>query len=75
MNPADFELALRFSVFLAVFAALAAWEHLAPSRALSLPRTQRWQANLGLAILSTLLVRVVLPGSSIAIAAIAASEG
>jgi sterol desaturase/sphingolipid hydroxylase (fatty acid hydroxylase superfamily) len=75
MNPVDAELALRAGVFLAVFAALALWERLAPARALSLPRTQRWGANLGLALVSTLLVRIVLPGSAIATALVAGEEG
>jgi sterol desaturase/sphingolipid hydroxylase (fatty acid hydroxylase superfamily) len=74
MNPVDFELALRVAVFLAVFAALAFWERLAPARALRLPRAQRWGANLGLALTSLLVVRVIVPGSAIAVAVLAASE-
>jgi sterol desaturase/sphingolipid hydroxylase (fatty acid hydroxylase superfamily) len=75
VNPVDFELALRLGVFLAVFAALAFWERLAPARALRLPRVQRWQANLGLAFISMLVVRFIVPGSAIAVAVIAAKEG
>jgi sterol desaturase/sphingolipid hydroxylase (fatty acid hydroxylase superfamily) len=75
MNLVDFELALRSGVFLAVFAALAFWERLAPARALKLSRRQRWGANLGLALVSTLVVRVLVPGSAIALALIASTEG
>lgn len=75
MTPIHFELALRLGVFAAVFAALALWERSAPARVLRLPRAQRWQANVGLAIVSTLLVRFILPGSAIAVAAVAAREG
>lgn len=75
MAPVDFEIALRGGVFLAVFAALALWEHLAPARALKLSRRQRWGANLGLALVSTLVVRVLVPGSAIALAVIASTEG
>jgi sterol desaturase/sphingolipid hydroxylase (fatty acid hydroxylase superfamily) len=75
MNLVDFELALRSGVFLAVFAALAFWERLAPARALKLSRRQRWGANLGLALVSTLVVRVLVPGSAIALAVIASTEG
>ena len=75
MNPVDFELVLRGGVFLAVFAALASWEHLAPARVLRLSRVQRWQANLGLALVSTLVVRFIVPGSVIAVAVVASKEG
>lgn len=75
MNPVDFELALRAGVFLAVFAALALWERAAPARRLSLPRSQRWGANLGLALVSTLVVRIVVPGSAIATALMASEKG
>jgi len=69
------EPALRLAVFLAVFAALAGWERLAPARSLTLPRGQRWRANLGLAVLDALVVRVALPGSAIAFAAFVSAEG
>ncbi|HEX9192807.1 MAG TPA: sterol desaturase family protein [Burkholderiales bacterium] len=75
MNPVDLELALRGGVFVAVFAALALWEHMAPARALRLSRFQRWRANLGLAIVSTLVVRFIVPGSAIAMAVVASKEG
>ena len=75
MNPLDFELALRGGAFLAVFAALAFWEHLAPARVLKLPRAQRWRANLGLAVVSTLVVRFIVPGSAIAVAVVGSREG
>src|SRR5688572_14503906 len=75
MGSFDFELALRAGVFLGAFAILAMWERLAPARALRLPRTQRWGANLGLALVSTLVVRVFVPGSAIALAVVAGDEG
>lgn len=73
--PADEELLLRLGIFLAVFALLALWERAAPARAPRLPRLLRWRANLGLAGLNVLLLRVVLPGSALAFAALAAEEG
>ena len=73
--PAGTELALRLGVFLAVFAALALWERAAPVRTLRLARLVRWRANLGLAVVNTLVLRVVLPGSALAFAALAADEG
>src|SRR5262245_53935649 len=75
MNPLDFELVLRGGAFLVIFALLAGWEYLAPARVLRLPRAQRWQANLGLAVVNTLVIRFVVPSSAIAVAMVASSEG
>lgn len=72
---ADAELALRLVVFLAVFAALALWERAAPARSLRLSRLARWRANLGLAVVNTVVLRIVLPGSALAFAALAADQG
>lgn len=74
MDLLDFELALRGGVFLSVFAALALWEYWAPVRAMRLSRARRWQANLGLALISTLVVRLIVPGSAIALATVASAE-
>lgn len=73
--PVNTELALRLGVLVAVFAVLALWEWAAPARVPRLPRVLRWRANLGLAVLNTLLVRVALPVSALAFAAVAADEG
>lgn len=73
--PADAELALRLGIFVAVFSALALWEQAAPARVCRLSRAMRWRANLGLALLNVVLLRIALPGSAIALAALAADEG
>lgn len=75
MDAPPLELALRGGIFLAVFAALALWEHVAPARTPTLPRWRRWSANLGLALISTAIVRIIVPGSALALAVIAADEG
>ena len=72
--PAVIELALRLGVFLGLFAVLALWEAAAPARAPRLPRRVRWRANLGVAALNVIAVRVVLPGSAVAFSALAAQE-
>jgi sterol desaturase/sphingolipid hydroxylase (fatty acid hydroxylase superfamily) len=72
--PFDAEPLFRLAMFLIVFAALALWERWAPARTLSLPRSVRWRANLGLAVVNLLVVRVLVPGSAIAVAALAAEE-
>lgn len=73
--PANAELLVRLGAFLGVFALMAAWELAAPARAQRLPRAARWRANLGLAVLNTLLLRVALPGSALALAALAHQNG
>lgn len=72
--PANAEWALRLGLFVMVFASLAVWEWAAPARAARLPRALRWRANLGLAVFNTVLLRIVLPGSALAFAALAAEE-
>lgn len=52
---------VRVSAFVAVFAAMAAWETVAPRRVRSLSRRARWPHNLGLALLNTLLLRALFP--------------
>lgn len=74
MQP-DLELAVRLGAFASVFVLMAGWEFAAPARALRLSRLGRWRANLGLALLNTLVLRVVLPGSAIALAAHAQQNG
>lgn len=69
------ELAVRLGAFLSVFALMAAWEWAAPARARRLGRVQRWSANLGLVLLGSVLLRVALPTTAIALAALAHAEG
>ena len=68
------ELAVRLGAFLSVFALMAAWEWAAPARARRLSRAKRWSANFGLVVLGSVLLRVVLPTSAIALAALAHEE-
>jgi sterol desaturase/sphingolipid hydroxylase (fatty acid hydroxylase superfamily) len=71
---ADAEVALRLGMFFLVFALLALWERAAPARASRLPWALRWRANLGLAVFNTVLLRIALPGSALAFAALAAEQ-
>jgi len=66
---------LRLGAFLAVFAAAALWEGLAPARPRKFSRAWRWPNNLGLVALDTLLVRLALPGIGFAAAFWAQSRG
>jgi sterol desaturase/sphingolipid hydroxylase (fatty acid hydroxylase superfamily) len=69
------EAALRLGAFLGVFAVMAIWETLAPRRILRLPKPARWTANLGIAALNTLLLRLLFPAAAVGVAAVAADRG
>ena len=71
----EFEGAIRFAMFLAVFGAVALWEALAPRRKRSFGRLARWPHNLGLLLVDVALVRVLAPGAAIAVAMTAAGSG
>ena len=66
---------IRLGVFVAMFAIMAAWEVLAPRRARNLTRQQRWGANLGLAVLNTLLARVTFPLLAVGVSQFATDRG
>jgi len=71
----EFEEAIRLAAFVAVFAAVALWEALAPRRRRSFGRRARWPHNLGLLLVDVALVRVFAPGAAIAVAMTAAGSG
>jgi sterol desaturase/sphingolipid hydroxylase (fatty acid hydroxylase superfamily) len=66
---------LRLSAFLAVLAAMAGWELIAPSRALKLPRRSRWPANLGIVVLNTVILRLLFPVAAVGVALAAEARG
>jgi sterol desaturase/sphingolipid hydroxylase (fatty acid hydroxylase superfamily) len=71
----DHELALRFTVFGAVFGLMALWEVWAPRRHPTLGRSTRWPSNLAVAALDAVLVRAVFPLGAVAVAALGQSKG
>lgn len=74
MNWRD-EITLRIVCFVAILAAMALWEALAPRRARSFPRRARWPANLGVVVVDALIVRVVFPVAAVGAAAFAQARG
>jgi sterol desaturase/sphingolipid hydroxylase (fatty acid hydroxylase superfamily) len=66
---------IRLSVFAGIFAAMAAWEVLAPRRAQKLARGTRWPSNIGIVVLDTALVRLVFPTTAVGLALIAEARG
>jgi sterol desaturase/sphingolipid hydroxylase (fatty acid hydroxylase superfamily) len=71
----DNEPLIRLGCFVAVLAAMAAWELLAPRRRQAIPRLLRWPNNLGVVALDTLLLRLVFPTAAVGLAAIAEARG
>jgi sterol desaturase/sphingolipid hydroxylase (fatty acid hydroxylase superfamily) len=65
---------IRLGLFIAIFAAMALWEVLAPRRALTVSKLVRWVNNLGLVALNTLLLRVLFPAAAVGMAALAAER-
>ena len=66
---------IRLFAFAAIFAAMAAWEMLAPRRELKLARGSRWPSNIGIVLLDTALVRLAYPTTAVGLALIAEARG
>jgi sterol desaturase/sphingolipid hydroxylase (fatty acid hydroxylase superfamily) len=69
------EAAVRLTVFLAVFAAMAAWEIAAPRRRLEAARTSRWFANVSITVIGTLLVRLIFLIVPVSVSILARAKG
>lgn len=66
---------IRLSVFLAVFAIVAAVEVMAPRRPLTVTRARRWLINISVIMVNGLVVRLTFPVLATAVAAMAAQRG
>ncbi|MDH5639091.1 MAG: sterol desaturase family protein [Nitrospinota bacterium] len=64
----DNEASIRLGVFLGAFAVMALWEGVAPRRRLSMTRAARWSANLAIAAINALLIRLILPAAAVGMA-------
>ena len=62
------EASIRVLAFIGIFAVMALWEFLAPRRARTVSRRERWPSNLALVALNTLVVRLILPTSAVSLA-------
>jgi sterol desaturase/sphingolipid hydroxylase (fatty acid hydroxylase superfamily) len=67
--------ALYALAFFGTLALVAAWEGMAPRRALAFPLRRRWLANLAFGLIDPLLARALLPLAALAAAALAAERG
>ena len=65
---------VRLSAFFGVFAVMASWELLAPRRQLTVGKAGRWASNIGIAVLYTVLLRLLFPAAAVGMA-LAAEQG
>ncbi len=71
----EHEGAIRLVAFGAIFGAMLLWELLAPRRALSVSRAQRWSGNLGLMLINTVALRLLFPAAAVGFAISAEALG
>ena len=69
------EIAVRIGFFLGIFALVAIWELIAPRRALTTSKTWRWVSNMGITILSPLVLYLVFPVLAVGMAFKAQESG
>ena len=69
------EVTIRLGFFFGIFAVMAAWEVLAPKRALTVSKAVRWANNLGLVFFNSLILRLLFPAAAVGIAAFAGEQG
>jgi sterol desaturase/sphingolipid hydroxylase (fatty acid hydroxylase superfamily) len=69
------ESTVRLVSFGGVLLAMVAWELLAPRRKLTVNRPVRWLSNLGLVALNTILARLIVPITAVAMAELAVARG
>jgi diguanylate cyclase (GGDEF)-like protein len=65
------EATIRLSVFLGSFSLLALWEFISPRRKPAQGKLKRWLNNVGLLVLSTLIVRLIVPTAAVGVAYLA----
>jgi sterol desaturase/sphingolipid hydroxylase (fatty acid hydroxylase superfamily) len=66
---------IRLLAFAGIFAAMAAWEVLAPRREQRLRRGIRWPGNIGIVAVDTVLVRLVFPTTAVGLALLVEAQG
>ncbi len=66
---------VRMLAFVGVLAAMAWWEVVAPRRPRRIGRRLRWTGNLGVVVLSTLVLRIAFPVLAVELAALAQERG
>lgn len=69
-----YEPTIRFSVFLGSFSLFALWELISPRRHIAHGKLKRWLNNFGLLIMSTIIIRLIIPTAVVGIAYLAEQQ-
>jgi sterol desaturase/sphingolipid hydroxylase (fatty acid hydroxylase superfamily) len=69
------EVPIRLAFFFGILAVMAAWEVLAPKRALTVSKAIRWSNNLALVFLNSFILRLLFPAAAVGMAAFASEQG
>lgn len=69
------ELIVKLTVFFGIFFLMAAWEQLAPCRALTISKSLRWANNLGLVLLNGVVLRLLFPAGGVGVAIFVQQQG
>ncbi len=69
------EMAIRLGFFLGVFTLIALWEIVSPRRKLTLSKGNRWVSNISLAVLNTIILRLLFPAAAVGVAIITQQRG
>jgi sterol desaturase/sphingolipid hydroxylase (fatty acid hydroxylase superfamily) len=70
-----YEPAIRLASFAAIFMGVGLWELVAPRRAPTVSGALRWSANLGMAAMNTVLLRLLFPLAAVGMAAFGTANG
>ena len=71
----SYEAAIRLGFFFALFFLLALWESVTPRRTRSFSRRSRWPSNMLIAVVNTVLLRILAPVAATGLALTAAENG
>ena len=62
------EIVIRFGFFIGIFAFVAICELIAPRRILTTPKSGRWRDNLAIVFINSVMVRLLIPITPVAVA-------
>jgi sterol desaturase/sphingolipid hydroxylase (fatty acid hydroxylase superfamily) len=69
------EATIRISFFMGIFFVVSLAELAVPRRLLSVPKTARWFANIGIVIINTVVLRLLIPAGAVGISLWVAKQG
>jgi len=69
------EISIRLTFFFGIFIVMALWEVYMPCRELSVSKALRWTSNLSIAILNSILLRILFPAAATGMALFSEQQG